>query len=53
MLLQNKVITDLQEGGEGPLPVYPRPEVGAAVTEPAENVEDQDTVLHGPGEVAK
>ena len=49
-LLHDKVVTDLQEGGEGPLPGDPRPKVGVAVTEPAENVEDQDTVLHGLAE---
>jgi hypothetical protein len=27
--------------------------VGVAVTEPVEDVEDQDVILHGPGEVAK
>jgi hypothetical protein len=27
--------------------------VGVAVTEPAEDVEDQDAILHGPAEVAK
>ena len=52
-LLHDKVVMDLQEGGEGPLSGDPRPEIGVAVTEPAENVEDQDTVLHGPAEVAK
>ena len=52
-LLHDKVVTDLEEGGKGPLSGDPRPEVGVAVTEPAENVEDQDTVLHGPAEVAE
>jgi len=52
-LHHDKVVTDLQEGGEGPLPGDPRLEVGVAVTEPAESVEDQDTVLHGPAEVAE
>jgi hypothetical protein len=31
----------------------PRPEVGVAVTEPTEDIEDQDAILHGPAEVAK
>ena len=49
----DKVVKDLQEGGKGPLPGDPRPEVGIAVNEPAEDVEDQDAVLHGPAKVAK
>jgi len=52
-LLHDKVVTDLQGGGQGPLPSDPRPEVGAAVTEPVVDVEDQETVLHGPAEVAE
>jgi hypothetical protein len=52
-LLHDKIITDLQEGGEGPLAGNPRPEVGVAVTESAEDVEDQDAVLHGPAKVAE
>jgi hypothetical protein len=47
------VVTDLHEGGERPLPGDPRPKVGVAVAEPAEDVEDQDTVLHWPAEVAE
>jgi len=35
------------------LPGDPRPEVGVAVTEPPENVEDQNTVLQGPAKVAE
>jgi len=49
----DKVVKDLQEGGKGPLPGDPRLEVGIAVNEPAEDVEDQDAVLHGPAKVAK
>ena len=30
----------------------PRPEVSVAIAEPAKDVEDQDTVLHGPAKVA-
>jgi hypothetical protein len=37
-LLHDKVITDLQEGGKGPLLGDPRPELGVAVTEPMEDV---------------
>jgi hypothetical protein len=44
---------DLQEGEEGSLTGDPRPEMGVAVTEPTEDVEDQDAILHGPAEVAK
>ena len=52
-LLHDKVITDLQEGGERALTGDPRMEVSVAVVEPTEDVEDQDTVLHGPAKVAK
>jgi hypothetical protein len=37
-LLHDEVVTDLQEGGEGPLPGDPRAKVGVAVTEPTEDV---------------
>ena len=47
------VVTDLQESGKEALPDDPRPEVGVAVTEPTEDVEDQDAVLHGPAKVAE
>jgi len=44
---------DLQEGGEGSLTSDPHPEVSVAIAEPAKDVEDQDTVLHGPAKVAE
>jgi len=52
-LLHDKVVTDLQEGGEGPLPGDPHPVVGVAIAEPAEDVEDQDTILHGSAKVTE
>ena len=52
-LLHDEVVSDLQEGGEGPLTGAPRLEVNVAIAEPAEDVEDQDTVLHGPAKVAE
>ena len=52
-LLLDKVVTDLQEGGEGLLTSDPRPEVSIAVTNPTEDIEDQDTVLHGLAKVAE
>ena len=52
-LLHDKVVTDLQEGGEGSLTSDPRLEVSVAIVEPAEDVEDQDTVLHGPAKVVE
>ena len=52
-LLHDKVVIDLQEGGERPLAGDPRPEVSVAVAEPAEDVEDDDAILHGPAEIAE
>ena len=52
-LLHDEVITDLQEGRERPLTVDPRPEVSVASAEPAEDIEDQDTVLHGPAKIVE
>lgn len=52
-LLHDKVITDLQESGEGPLPGDPGAEVGVALVEAAKNVENQDPVLHGPAKVTE
>jgi hypothetical protein len=46
-LLQGKVVADLEEGGEGALAHDQRPEVGVAIAEAAEDVEDEGTVLHG------
>jgi hypothetical protein len=44
---------DLQEGGEGPLMGDPCPEVGVVVAEPAEDIKDEDAILHGPAQVAE
>ena len=52
-LLHHKVVTDLQEGGARSLTGDPRTEVSVAVVEPAEDVEDQDTVLHELAKFAK
>jgi hypothetical protein len=38
---------DLEEGGEGALAHDQRPGVGIAITEAAEDVEDEGAVLHG------
>jgi hypothetical protein len=52
-LLHDKVIPDLHEGREWPLPGDPRPEVCVAVAEPAKDVEDEDAILHGPAQVTE
>ena len=52
-LLQDKVVLNLQEGGEGPLPGDPCPQVAVAVVETRQDIEYQDSVLHRPAEVVK
>jgi hypothetical protein len=52
-LLQGKVVVDLVEGGEGALAHDQRPEVGVAIAEAAEDVEDEGTILHGTTKIAK
>jgi len=52
-LLHDKVVTNLQEVGERLLPGDPHLEMSVAVTEPAEDVEDQETVLHRPVKVVE
>jgi hypothetical protein len=52
-LLQGEVVADLEEGREGALAHDQRPEVGVAIAEAAEDVEDEDAVLHGAAQIAK
>jgi hypothetical protein len=52
-LLQSKVVADLEEGGEGALAHDQRPEVGIAIAEAAEDIEDEGAVLHGASQIAK
>jgi hypothetical protein len=52
-LLQGKVVVDLVEGGEGALAHDQRPEVGVAIDEVAEDVEDEGAILHGTTQIAK
>jgi hypothetical protein len=44
---------DLVEGGEGALAHDQRPEVGVAIDEVAEDVEDEGAILHGTTQIAK
>jgi hypothetical protein len=52
-VLQGKVVVDLEEGREGALAHDQRPEVGVAIAEAAEDVEDEHAVLHGAAQIAK
>ena len=52
-LLQGEVVADLEEGREGALAHDQRPEVGVAIAEAADDVEDEDAVLHGAAQIAK
>jgi hypothetical protein len=52
-LLQGKVVVDLEEGREGALAHDQWPEVGVAIAEAVQDVEDEDAVLHGAAQIAK
>jgi hypothetical protein len=51
--LQGKVVADLEEGREGTLAHDQRPEVGVAIAEATEDVEDEHAVLHGAAQITK
>lgn len=51
--LQDKVVADLEEGGEGLLACDPCPQVVIVVVETTQDIEHEDPVSHWVPEVAK
>jgi hypothetical protein len=51
-LVENEVIPDLQDGGEGPLAGDPCPQVIVVVVETLQDIEHQDLVSHRVPEIA-